>query len=852
MVKQEDKTTNELIDRLTQAHEELKQEKALRQCVDKSLEIHQKKLQSVLDTANDAIITIDSNHNIIYWNRAAEQIFGYTATEALSSDITIIIPEGFRQKHREGVQRVTQTGKSDLIGKTFELLGLRNNGEEFSLELSLAMWKVQGENFYTGIIRDISKRKQTENELLEAKEAAEAANIAKSTFLANMSHEFRTPMNGIIGMTNLALDTLIDKEQREYLTIVKNSSAHLLDLLNDVLDLSKIEAGKMEIKEVDFDLVTTIKTAMDPLAISAMNKGLMFNVEISSNLPGALRGDAGLLRQVLVNLVGNAVKFTDKGTIELKVDLAQTVLNTEPSLNGQPMELYFLVSDTGIGIPEEKLGVIFDSFTMVEEHATKKYEGTGLGLAIVKKIVALLGGEIWVESRVGQGSTFHFTAKFSESSKPVLSVPHVKKNNFGSKRILIVDSNASTNKRLAEMLKSEGFLVDTASSGYEASGILTFSDLQYDIVILDFQLADMDGFAFSKNMKSVEKLSQVKVIMLVEAGLINDDAQCRAYGISGYIAKPIYKSNLMEVLSLLIENWDNPVAPLLTSHSVLQSRRSLSILVADDNVVNQTLAVKLLERRGYVPVVAGNGREAIDILSRSRFDLILMDIQMPVMGGIEATRRIRNSKECELNKDVPIIAMTARALKGDREQFLEAGVSGYISKPVDADELYDLIEKHTLSTDRKPEASMIESYTETPPAAKPIPSQLPAQRTSGVTLDVEKTLRRVKNDEGVLKDMWQAFTEDALRQAAFLKELFEARDVEGLKRQIHLIKGMAANAGATALKSESFRMEMAVKQPNIFQSDDAKIRTFIENIQFETEKAIKEMETYLSKSSIKN
>ncbi|MBF0466257.1 MAG: response regulator, partial [Nitrospirae bacterium] len=785
--------------------------------------------------------------------RAAENIFGYSVSEALNSDITIVIPERLRQSHRDGLKRVTQTGTSDLIGKTFELLGLRKSGEEFSVELSLAMWNVKNDNYYTAIVRDITNRKQTEKELLEAKEAAETANKAKSTFLANMSHEFRTPMNGIIGMTNLALDTLIDTEQREYLTIVKNSASHLLDLLNDVLDLSKIESGKLEIKEVDFNLITTIKNAIDPLAFTAMKKGLAFNIKISNNLPSALSGDAGLLRQVLVNLAGNSLKFTENGKIELKVDSAHTVLNTAPPTEGQPLVLYFSVSDTGIGIPEEKLGVIFDSFSMVEEHVAKKYEGTGLGLAIVKKIVELLGGEIWVESRLGQGSTFHFTAKFSVLSKPVASALRVENNDLTNKRILIVDSNVSPNRRLADMLRSEGFHVDTASSGYEASGKLTFSTAQYDIVILDFQLSDMDGFEFARNMKSIAKLSQIKVIMLVGAGLRGDDAQCRTLGISGYIVKPIYKSDLMEVLSLLINNWNDPVAPLLTRHTLLESRRSLNILVADDNLVNQTLAVKLLERRGYMPVVAGNGIEAIDILSKARFDLILMDIQMPVMGGIEATRYIRGEKGCELNKDIPIIAMTARALKGDKEQFLEAGVSDYISKPVDANELYGLIEKYTIPRHRNSKAnfSKIESDTDTHNADKPALLLHPAQMTSGLSLDVEKTLKRVKYDERILRDLWQAFLDDAPKQTAFLKELFEAKDIEGLKKQVHLIKGMSANAGATALSNEAFRMEMAVNnlKDNFFQRDEAKIHLFIENIQFETENVLKEMETWLSKPS---
>ncbi len=849
-MKSTDKNTDELIERLSKAHEELKQEKALRQYADKSLEIYQKKLQSVLDTAGDAIITIDGNHEIIYWNRAAEYIFGYSAQEAVSNDITIIIPEKFRQKHKEGVKRVSQTGKSNLIGKTFELEALKKDGKEFPVEISLALWQAKGDSFYTGIIRDISRRKQTEAELHKAKESAEAANKAKSVFLANMSHELRTPLNGIIGMTNLALDTLVDTQQREYLTIVKNSAAHLLDLLNGILDFSKIEAGKMEIKEADFNLISTIKTTTEPLIITAANKGVMFSTEISPNVPAALRGDSGLLKQVLVNLIGNAIKFTEKGKIELKADMAHHITKTEPPFVNQPYLLHFSVSDTGIGIPGEKLGIIFDSFTMLEEFATKKYEGTGLGLAIVKKIVAMLGGEVWVESKPGKGSTFHFTAGFSASSGPVLSASSTEKIDVTGKRILLVDSNASTCRRLADILRGEGFYVDTASGGYEASGMLTWSTVQYNIVIVDFQLTDMDGFAFSRNMKSMERLSQVKVIMLISSGLNVDEAQCRELGISGFLVKPIYKSDLMEVLSILTENWDNPIALLLNRHRVLESRRALRVLIADDDVVNQTLTVKLLQRRGIFPDVAGTGREAIDKLSENYFDLIIMDVQMPVMDGLEATRHIRGAKECEINKDVPVIIMTAHALKGDREHCLEAGASDYISKPVDADELYNMIDKHTASRHVAAETPFIRQHSGTDYLSRSQPAVLhqPAQRTSGMSLNVKKVLQRVQNDERVLRDMWQAFTEDAPGRIALLKSLFEARNLEGLKSHIHLIIGMSANVGATGLRSEAFRMELALKElKGSFQNEEAKILNFIENIQFESEKVIKEITTLLLK-----
>ncbi|MBF0464247.1 MAG: response regulator [Nitrospirae bacterium] len=718
--------------------------------------------------------------------------------------------------------------------------GIKSKTEELEREVEKRTHKLSE---YTALLlNEISEHVDTEVELLKAKEAAEAANRAKSTFLASMSHEFRTPMNGIIGMTNLALDTLLDSEQREYLNIVKDSSNHLLNLINDVLDFSKIEAGKMEKQETDFDLLNTIKTAVEPLAITARNKGVSLSVEISPDVQTALKGDAGRLRQVLVNLIGNSVKFTEQGEIELKVNLAHKVLNTDMPSNEETQMVFFSISDTGIGIPAGNLDGIFDSFTRVESFSTKKYEGTGLGLAIVKKVVAMLGGDIWVESEPGKGSTFCFTSKFTVLSKSESDTPKVEKIEFNTKRILVVDSNTALSKKTAEMIRSEGLYVDTASNGYEAIGKLNFSPVEYDIVVLDFELADMDGFTFSKTVRALKKISQVKIILLVSAGLKGDDAQCRALGISGFMVKPIYKSDLMEILSLLTENWDNPLAPLLTRHMVQSSRRSLNILVAEDNIVNQTLAVKLLQKHGIMPVVVGNGREVADVTAKIRFDLILMDVQMPEMDGLEATRLIRSSKECEINRDVPIIAMTANALRGDRERCLESGMTDYISKPMEANDLYALINKYTAGVQTGIEIPEI-----IPDDFPPAQHTLPAQRTSAMSLNIKKTLKRVNNDEVILRDMWEAFVEDAPQQIEFLKTQFEARNLEGLKKQIHLIKGMSANVGATALKSEAFRMEAALIKMNGKFEDEAKIHTFIENIQFESKKVLVDMEKYLAK-----
>jgi CheY-like chemotaxis protein len=448
-----------------------------------------------------------------------------------------------------------------------------------------------------------------------------------------------------------------------------------------------------------------------------------------------------------------------------------------------------------------------------------------------------------VESELGSGSTFHFTSKFTVLSCPVADAAHIGKIEFSAKRILVVDSNTTTAKKTAEMIQSEGFHVDIASSGFEAFGMLTFSTVQYDIVVLDFQLADMDGFVFSKNMRDNEKRSQVKIVLTLSAGLKGDDAQCKALGISCYLVKPIHKSDLIEILTLIIKNWDNPLAPLLTRHMVQKSRRSLSILLAEDNIVNQTLAVKVLQKRGLMPAIAVNGREAIEVAAKVRFDLILMDVQMPEMDGLEATRHIRTSDECEINKYVPIIAMTANALAGDRERCLEAGMNDYISKPIEADDLYALIEKHTASIMTSFETVEPESTPDDISAAQP---SVPAQRISAMSLNIKKALKMVNNDESILRDIWEAFVKDAPRQIGLLKTAFEARNLEGLKSQIHLIKGMSANVGATTLKDESLRMEIAVLKMDGKLEDEAKISAFVENMQSELEQVLKDMNTCLS------
>ena len=562
---------------------------------------------------------------------------------------------------------------------------LRSQQESLETRVRMRTWELTEAN--DRLAAEVMERKRIEEDLWRAKEAADAANLAKSTFLATMSHEIRTPMNGILGMTELVLDSELTGEQRDSLDLVRVSAEALLIVINDVLDFSKIEAGKLDIECIPFDLRESLGETMKALGFRAHQKGLELIYEVHPDVPEAVLGDPGRIRQIVVNLVGNSIKFTATGEVLLSV--------TQEVDAAQETFLHFAVKDTGVGIPLDKQQKIFEPFSQADGSMARRYGGTGLGLTICTRLAEMMGGRIWVESKLAEGSTFHFTVRLIAQNPGATRPAPVHPEELRDLPALIVDDNFTNRRVLTGLLNRWGMrpaAVEGGRSALQALEIAKSTGRMFAMILLDRQMPEIDGFQLAEVIRKEASLSGVAIMLLTSAGRVGDAARCRELGIAGYLVKPVRQSELLDsILKVLQKTPEKKPESLVTRHTLRETRNRKNILLAEDNAVNQTLAVRLLEKRGYKVTVAGDGHAVLAAIEKDSFDLILMDIQMPGMDGFQATANIRD-KEKTSGRHTPIIAMTAHSLKGDQERCMAAGMDGYVSKPIRTAELFAAIE----------------------------------------------------------------------------------------------------------------------------------------------------------------
>jgi PAS domain S-box-containing protein len=638
----------------------------------------QERFRRLIEATPSAMVVVDSEGKIQLVNAATEKMFGYSRGELLGQRVEILVPQAVRSQHIQHRHQFAKRPEDRIVVTDRKLTAVRKDGRELAVEIGLTPITLDGKALVLSSIYDLTAHMRAEQALIAAKETAESANRAKSDFLANMSHEIRTPMNAVIGMTELVLDSQINQTQRNYLNIVLESAESLLSIINEILDFSKIEAGRLEFESIEFDLYEELGDTLKTLALRAHSKHIELAWHIEPNVPRYLVGDPTRLRQVLVNLVGNAIKFTEQGEVVV------TVRNN--SIEDDQVTLQLTVRDTGIGIPAEKMEQIFVPFEQVDTSTTREFGGTGLGLSITSYLIRAMQGRIWVESQPGQGSQFHFLAQFGIGTKQDASPTEAA--DLSGLSVLVVDDNATNRLILANLLDGWGMNVLVAESAGEAIELLEQCSAQGEslpLLLSDVQMPHEDGFMLAKKLRSDPRFKEIKIVLLTSAGRPGDAERSKQLGISVHMMKPVKRSELHDALTHVCGRQPQLSVPP-QSAAEATAMRPLKILLAEDGKANQVLAMGLLKRWGHQVDVAEDGQQALELTANNRFDLVLMDVQMPVMDGLEATRQIRE-RERETGAHLPIVAMTARAMKGDRQECIDAGMDQYVAKPIRKQEL---------------------------------------------------------------------------------------------------------------------------------------------------------------------
>ncbi|MEP7352060.1 MAG: response regulator [Acidobacteriota bacterium] len=648
-------------------------------------------LASIVECSDDSIVGTDLQGKILSWNHGAELLFGYTPEEAIGKQVTLLFSSELARSIIETLQKFQAHERIER----FDSVRVGKDGVPIDVSVILSpikdtFGKVQG---ISAIYRDVTDKNRVEAELRRAMEAAESANRAKSEFLANMSHEIRTPMNGIMGMAEVLADTDLSDDQRDYLQIIQSSAELMLTVVNDILDFSKIEAGRLELDPISFNLRDLVEEATRSLAVKAHEKNLELTYNVQTDVPERVVGDTVRIRQILANLLSNAIKFTSQGEVTLDIDLQ--------SRHDNKLMLHFSVRDTGIGIPEGKERLIFSAFSQVDGSTTRKYGGTGLGLTISSRLVEAMGGKIWVESELGRGSCFQFTACLGVSTEPA-SLPLDMTASLAGVRVLIVDDNLTNRLILTDLLSSWDMQATAVGSGLEAVAYLNHASERnepYSLVLTDLHMPEMDGFDLVEQIQGGPCTTRTFILMLTSGERKGDLHRCREMGISAYLTKPVRRAELRSCIVTALADQPRRNTPVESSRTSVPSRKhrsgsGLHVLVIDDNVSNQRVMTVILERAGHKVTLAGDGKAAIALVEGGMFDVILMDIQMPEMDGFETTLAIREIQR-RMGVYTPIVAMTALAMTGDRDRCLRAGMDDYISKPIHIATLVQVLAEHT-------------------------------------------------------------------------------------------------------------------------------------------------------------